>query len=197
MLRQIFEPFYTTKFFGRGLGLSAVFGILRQHRGGIAVTSEPGSGTRFELFFHALKPTTERAPQEAPTPAPAAQSRTVLVIDDEEIVRELATNTLSTFGVKTLLASDGEEGLSLFESHRTSIDAVLLDLTMRGMQGDEVFSRLARLEPSVRVIITSGWAEEEVLARFHAEKPAGFLQKPFRPKDLMAKLFPEARPLKT
>lgn len=176
--RRLFEPFYTTKFMGRGLGLAASQGIIYNHKGLIEVESQRCKGST----FHVTLPRTDRVPasQTAPTPAAKPYSGTILVVDDEETVRDVAERMLKRLGFQVLVAADGAAGLALHEQHRSEITLVLLDIQMEGMSGDEVFERLIESDPDVRVILSSGYEESTVASTFKcAERIAGFIQKPY------------------
>jgi PAS domain S-box-containing protein len=187
-LSRIFEPFFTTKFTGRGLGLSAVLGIVRGHKGALKAYSEPGKGTTFKLLFPVAEGLPEPLRKET-APAPAAwQGRgQVLVVDDEETVRAVTARMLETFGFATVLAKDGVEGVRKFEAGG-DFAAVLMDLTMPHMDGEEAFRRIRQLSPDAHVILMSGFNEQEAIDRFTGKGLAGFLQKPFKPDQLRAKL---------
>ena len=138
-LKRIFDPFFTTKFAGRGLGLSAVLGIVRAHKGALKVYSQPGRGTTFKLLF----PISTVAPAAEPV-APEgdlAGSGTILIVDDEDVVRRTARNTLQRYGYRTLLAEDGRQALETYRRER-DISLVLLDLTMPVMSGEETLQQL-------------------------------------------------------
>lgn len=185
VLSRIFDPFYTTKSAGRGLGLSALRGIVRSHHGGLRIRSEPGRGTTFEVFF----PAAEQAPRvDAPvhaTPPRSAKVRaTVLLVDDERLVRRTGAANLRQLGCTVFEAADGEEALTVFREHLDEIDFVLLDLTMPGMGGHETFRQLRLIDPGVRVVLCSGWAESDLAEQFHDALPAAFLAKPYRTTDL-------------
>jgi PAS domain S-box-containing protein len=178
-LARIFEPFFTTKFTGRGLGLAAVHGIVRGHNGAIQVLSELGKGTTFRVLF----PANGSAAPASRTDATATAWRgrgTVLVVDDEEIVRKLATRMIEQIGFSVLTANDGEAAIGLYREHRDAIACVLLDLTMPKMDGAETFRELHRISPDVRVILTSGFSEEGATERFSDLGLAGFIQKPYQ-----------------
>jgi CheY-like chemotaxis protein len=182
---RIFEPFFTTKFTGRGLGLAAVLGVVRGHRGALSVESAPGHGTVFRLLF---APSAQPTFAGAPTQTSAARTATVLIVDDEEAVREMIGEVLENEGFEVLRAEDGSRGVALFREGRDRIDVVLLDLSMPGLSGEETFRQLREIDPGVRVILSSGYDRDEARGRFGTARPAGFIQKPYRPEELMAEI---------
>jgi len=184
-LSKLFDPFFTTKFLGRGLGLSAVLGIVRGHKGGIEVKTEPGKGTTFRLVFPAAEEL------RAAGKAVGAQGRlegTVLVIDDEEVVRTILGEILTAEGLTVLTAEDGAAGLALYEERRTEICLVMLDYSMPEMGGAETFKELRKVNPGVPILLSSGFGQEEVTQRFEDGSLTGFIQKPYRRQALMAEI---------
>jgi PAS domain S-box-containing protein len=179
---RLFEPFFTTKFPGRGLGLSAVLGIVRGHQGALKLESAPGEGTTFRVFFPVAPG--HVGPRSADNPTrgndrEASGGGVVLLVDDEASIRTLGARMLSRLGFQVLLAADGREALKLYGEHRREITFVLLDLTMPGMDGRETFEKLRQIDPDVRVVMSSGYTEEEIGSRFAGEGLAGFVQKPY------------------
>jgi PAS domain S-box-containing protein len=192
---KIFDPFFTTKFAGRGLGLAAVLGIVRGHRGAIKVYSSPGKGTTFKVFF----PTsTARAISAKRTSALDYRGQgLVLVIDDDAGVRRTVCRMLSFLGFSAIQAENGREGIEMFVRHAQEIVLVIVDMTMPEMNGEETFREIRRVRPDTPVILTSGYSEIEATRRFNSKGLAGFLEKPFTPSDLASKLakvtFPPAK----
>lgn len=175
---KVFDPFFTTRFPGRGLGLPVVLGIVRGHHGALKLSSEPGSGTVVQVLFPASTEAVAVPTVEVVADRAWQGHGKVLVVDDEAVVRNIASQMLEMLGFEVMVASDGDEGIEVFRRHGDEIVLVLLDLTMPRMSGEETFSEMRRLRSDVRVILISGYEEERATERFEAL--AGFIQKPYQ-----------------
>lgn len=189
-LSRIFDPFFTTKFTGRGLGLAAVLGIVRAHKGAIKVRSKPSVGTTIQVLFPCVESNVTRADRGGLTPAANANSSEglVLVIDDEAVVREVVSRMVESFGYRVVVATNGREGVRVFRENQDEIAAVLLDLTMPEMDGKEAFAEIRKLCRTTKVMLMSGFNEKEACDHFDGQGLAGFLQKPFELEVLKKKL---------
>jgi PAS domain S-box-containing protein len=190
---RVFEPFFSTRFAGRGLGLSEVLGVVSGHGGAVMVESAPGRGTTFVVFLP-LEPNAAdqvlmigAPPHDTPPPPPQVEhAGTVLVIDDEAGLRDVAARVLRRSGYSVLTADDGAAGLDLFRQHLDAVDCVLLDLTMPRMDGEQTLHAIQQLRPGARVVLMSGYSEQELSERFAGAGLTGMLQKPFAPEGLLA-----------
>jgi PAS domain S-box-containing protein len=177
-LPRVFEPFFAARLHGLGLGLAAVLGVMRRHGGGIAVESGPG-GTSFTLAFPA-------AGEAEPLPASAAaRGRAVLVVDDQAPVREPVLEILALAGLRAFEAHDGQQALEVVRRHGPELGAVLLDYSMPGLSAEETFHELRRLAPDLPIVLSSGYSQEEATRRFAGRGLAGFLAKPYPPRELL------------
>lgn len=192
VIQRIFEPFYTTKQQGKGtgLGLSMVYSIIEQSKGQIDVRSEPGVGTTFDIYLPlcATPDATEATEATKRTVARTDQQRTVLVVEDEDVVRSLATRILSEYGFEVLTASSGAEALTLVKTHGSAIDLLLTDVVMAGMSGHQLAQKLSNLQPSIDILYMSGHGNEAVLHHGIEHDDMHFLQKPFSPQQLIDKV---------
>jgi len=180
--RRVFEPFFTTKRLGRGtgLGLSTVYGIVKQHEGWITLDSEPGTGTTFRCYF----PRSTDSPEEVKAvPGPIRYSRgkeTILFVDDEEMIRDLGVQILTMQGYRVLTAVDGQQAIEMFLARGETIDLVLLDLTMPNMSGLEVLERIRKINPRAKVVLSSGHRADEAHSPERISGASAFLPKPYR-----------------
>ncbi len=185
---RIFEPFFSTKFTGRGLGLSAVLGIVRSHKGAMLIDSVPGKGTTFSVMLPAMGSEHSRHLSSSETKTMLNASGTVLVVDDESSVRQVARDMLTHFGFNVVVAASGQEGLEILKKRSGEIRLVLLDLSMPRMGGEETLRRIYELWPQLPVLLCSGYSEEDAISQFSEAVPAGFIQKPFDVSRLLEKI---------
>jgi signal transduction histidine kinase/ActR/RegA family two-component response regulator len=194
---RMFEPFFSTKFTGRGLGLSAVLGIVRGHRGAVRVHSEAGKGTMVRVFFPAReqvkaitgtdrkKINTQKRVESAHASSEAGSNR-VLVIDDEETVRSVAKTILERVGFSVVTAASGADGIAEFRNAEGKFSVVLLDMKLPLVSSHQVYEELVRIRPDVRVVLSSGYLNDETIEPFDDKGIAGYLQKPYRFEELIA-----------
>jgi signal transduction histidine kinase/CheY-like chemotaxis protein len=200
-IKRIFDPFFTTKFTGRGLGMSAVLGIVRTHRGAMFMVSEPGKGTRIKVLFPAAesarltanppapyiflrpdlpleKEETDKQPEQLMIPE-IPLSGVALVVDDEKSVLKVCTKMVSLCGYRVITASDGIDAVSKFRENGDEIALVLMDLTMPNMDGIAAMNEIYSIRPDARVILASGFNEDELTLRITEQAPSGFIRKPY------------------
>jgi PAS domain S-box-containing protein len=183
-IEKLFDPFFTSKFIGRGMGLALVLGIVRAHDGVVTVESELGRGSTFRIFLPISKKEVLRKQDKTIQALEKKGSGTVLLVEDEDMVRDMAAAMLNRLGFKVLEAKDGVEAVEVFREHRNEIRCVLSDLTMPRMNGWETITALRELAPDLPVILASGYDEAHVMEGDHPELPQAFLGKPYKLKGL-------------
>jgi PAS domain S-box-containing protein len=185
-IEQIFDPFFSSKAFGRGLGLSVVLGSVKAHGGSMVIRSNVGRGTTVHIYLPLM---TEGAPTPL-RPGPGVRPKrgrgpqTILLVEDEDMVRRVAERMLERLGYPVLAARDGGEAVELFREHRSRIACVLSDITMPGMNGWDTLTALREIDPSVRVILTSGFDRERAMSSDHPQRPQAFISKPWTLDDM-------------
>jgi CheY-like chemotaxis protein len=186
-IAKIFDPFFSTKFAGRGLGLAVVQGIVRNLGGAINIVSAPGQGTVFQV----LLPSAQKRASENQTitldglEEANPRARTILVVEDEEMLRRAVSIGLQKRGFSVIEASSGSVALDLIQTHKDEIDVVLLDVTLPGASSREVFEELLRIRPELKVVVTSAYAEEMVATYYSGLHVKHFIRKPFLLDDLV------------
>jgi len=186
-LEHIFEPFFTTKEQGKGtgLGLATVYGIVKSHGGHVLCESESGRGTVFKIYLPAVRNIAEEAFRELKEEKPQGGAETILVVEDEETLRELATQVLRKMGYRVLAAENGERALALYEKSREEISLVLLDLIMPGMGGKRCLEELLKRDPLVKIVIASGYTGEDSRGVLLEKGARGFVAKPYDMKKVL------------
>jgi len=186
---RIFEPFFTTKSLGKGtgLGLTVVQGIVKQNGGHIVVDSKPGAGTTFTIYLPAAFGRSNQVAQTEPE-TNARGCETVLLVEDEETLRNLGAMVLETYGYKVVTAADGQEALRLAHRRQGKLDLLLTDVVMPGINGFELAAMLRNSQPGLKVLFLSGYTEEDILSRGISNDGSAFLNKPFSPASLVAKI---------
>ncbi|MGO9569900.1 MAG: PAS domain S-box protein [Desulfomonilaceae bacterium] len=187
VLERIFEPFYTTKETGEGtgLGLAIVYGIVKNHGGHITCQSEPGQGSTFNIYFPSLPVGSEMDMATMSGEMPAFGTETILVVDDEQNVRNIIEHLLTGRGYKVFQAESGEKALGIYQEKKEEIDLVLLDLNMPGMGGAECLNAILKIDPKARVLIATGFSSNQSKKRIMENGAIEFVAKPFEAKDLL------------
>jgi PAS domain S-box-containing protein len=180
--RQIFEPFFTTKETGQGtgLGLAAVYGTIKEHQGVITVYSEESVGTTFHIYLPLAQESHAAAHTALSAEAPVRGEGCILIVDDEAVIRNMAREILTELGYEVLLAEDGQEGVDVYKEKQEKIDLVILDLVMPKMSGRDCFQALRKIDPEVKVILSSGFARDTSVSDLFEAGAVGFVKKPYR-----------------
>ncbi len=187
-LEKVFDPFFTTKFTGRGLGMAAVMGILRAHRGGVRIDSRPDAGTTVTIYFPERKVSATQPLAASSTQAAMDRRGTVLLVDDEPLVLELGEQMLGMLGFDVLTASDGQEALRVFDTYRDGIRMAVVDINMPRMGGRETVVHLHAKDASLPILISSGYTESQAREKLGDVSVTGFIKKPFRMDQLHEKV---------
>ena len=184
-IQKIFDPFFTTKFTGRGLGLSTLLGITRGHCGAVRIVSKPGQGTSFRVFFPRLEKSNACIVAESgPAERVWKGHGSVLLVDDEDVVLAVGLKMLEKLGFDVLTARDGRQALDTYGGRKGDIRCVILDMSMPGMSGEETFDELRRISPDAKIVLSSGYAETEIVQRFVGKGVSGYIQKPYDLADI-------------
>ena len=188
LLSKIFEPFFTTKEHGTGLGLSVVYGIIKQHNGFIDVFSEVGKGTTFKVYLPAQTAATGAETAAVQKGELKKGSETILVVEDDKVLRDLLSETVKTFGYTVYTAADGIEGIEMFNKHGGVIDIVLLDVIMPKLGGRETYEEIKRIKPSVNVLFVTGYGPSIIDNNVLSDNGVGIIQKPYSAEAISKKI---------
>jgi CheY-like chemotaxis protein len=187
-LDHIFEPFYTTKEVGKGtgLGLAMVYGIVKSHRGFVSCSSQPGEGTTFKVYLPTVEQEVEMVEEKKIQASVTGGKEKILLVDDEEIIRDLGVQILGEFGYAVLTAPNGESALELYRNNPGEIDLVILDLFMPGMGGMRCLEELLKINPHLRIIISSGYVVDGSTEKTIEERARGYISKPFDREQILS-----------
>jgi PAS domain S-box-containing protein len=177
---RIFDPFYSTKGLGHGLGLAAVVGIVQGHGGGMTVDSKVGKGTTIKIVLPVSERKAVSIKLDSGSKVESSGSGTILVVDDEPMILTFAKQAMEKLGYRVLVAENGKIAVDICKDHMDDIDLVLLDMTMPVMDGKETYEELSKLNPEIKVIVSSGFNEEETISQFAGKETVRFIQKPYR-----------------
>ena len=181
---RVFDPFYSTKFIGRGLGLATALGVARAHHGGIDIESEPGRGTTLTMML----PCAPVPRAAAVSSAPATTGQAILVVEDEPDILAFATHVLRGQGYDVVSATDGLQAVAAFQAAPDRFALVFLDLSMPRMDGRDALHRLRAVRPGIRVVLTSGYSTPDATSAFAPGELSGFLHKPYDADALLARI---------
>lgn len=185
-MQRIFDPLFTTKITGRGLGLASLLNVVKRHNGAVEVKSKLGHGTVFRIYFPAETEGTEASEESAPVVVSTWRgSGTVLVADDEAAIREVTRILLERFGFRVIMAVDGLEAVDLYKEHAGDISLILIDINMPKLSGTEAVLRIRHISPAVPVLFMSGYPREQIMERFGKDPHTEFVKKPFQSSDLL------------
>jgi two-component system cell cycle sensor histidine kinase/response regulator CckA len=179
-LDKVFDPFFSSNFIGRGIGLAIVLGITKAHGGAVAVDSEKGAGSSFKVYLPVAAESIAQKPDEMIRASEVKTGGTILLVEDEEMIRNMTASMLTRMGFKVLEGIDGVDAVEIFQKHQDEIDVVVSDLTMPRMDGWETLAALRQIRPGLPVILASGHDESMVFAEDHLESPQAFLHKPYK-----------------
>jgi CheY-like chemotaxis protein len=190
IIDRVFEPFFTTKELGKGtgLGLSTAIGIIKSHGGFVKVLSKVGKGTQFQVYLPATPTTKTDCPSEEHEELPTGHGELILVVDDEDSIRDITKTLLETYGYKVLLASDGIEAIALYTQHKEKINVVLIDMMMPNIDGPTTIGVLQKINPQVKIIAISGLVSNHKLSQFLGNSVKTFLPKPYTSDELLRNL---------
>jgi two-component system cell cycle sensor histidine kinase/response regulator CckA len=189
---HMFEPFFTTKEKGKGtgLGLAGVYGCVKNHGGSIEVYSEPGRGTAIKIYLplHGETPAGEDTSGQSQALSDSPVNGSILVVDDEDMIRTIAAQILKTAGYQVQTCADGQEAVELYAKDHSNIDLVIMDMVMPRLDGREAFAKMREINPRVKVLLSSGFSEDGDAQAILQDGARGFIQKPYRSAELLLRV---------